>query len=185
MHQVISFLQKRSKSEKLVDRYIRKMGAEESCSVKRFYNYQLLVKDKLNHYVNAESLAVLKDLQEPLCEVYSEDEQRHYNKISRLLIRYFLTREFDTIILTSKRVNSSKRLDHLVIKRKILEQVSEMFSEWPPANLQYLHYTVPDYSIYLHLSHPIPQGIKILLSRLERWNWSEYCSWSDTERIWI
>lgn len=120
MHQVISFLQKKSKSERLVEKYIKQTGIADICSVKRFYYYQLLIKEKLNHYVNADSLAVLRDLQEPLCEVYSECEQRHYNTISRLLIQYFLTREFDAIILTSKRVNSEKRLDHLMMKRKIL-----------------------------------------------------------------
>jgi hypothetical protein len=72
MHQVISFLQKKTKSQLLVEKFINKLEMQEVCSTRRFYFYQLLVKEKLNHYVNAESLAIFKQLQEPLCEVYSE-----------------------------------------------------------------------------------------------------------------
>lgn len=111
-----------------MEKFIKNLGVESICSVKRFYYYQLLIKEKLNHYINAESLVVLRELQEPFCEVYLEEEQRHYNKISRLLIQYFLTKDFDAIILTSKRVNSDKKLDHLKMKRRILEQISEMFA---------------------------------------------------------
>ena len=52
MHQVISYLQKKSKSEEVIMKIIAKLGIAESFSVKRFYLYQLLIKNKLNHYVN-------------------------------------------------------------------------------------------------------------------------------------
>ena len=52
MHQVISYLQKKSKSEQVIMKIISKLGITESFSVKRFYLYQLLIKNKLNHYVN-------------------------------------------------------------------------------------------------------------------------------------
>lgn len=77
----------------------------EKCSVERYYLYQKLIKDKLNHYVNAESLEVLRDAQEPTYASYSEEEQRYYNKTSLVLAHYFLSREFDSLILTSKRVS--------------------------------------------------------------------------------
>lgn len=99
------------------------MGAQEHCTSARFYYYQLLIKEKLNHYINAESLSILNQLHEPECEVYSETEQRHYNKISRLLVIHFLTKELDSIILTSKRVEGQKKMDHLVMKRRIVEQI--------------------------------------------------------------
>lgn len=120
MHQVISFLQKKSKSGEVLEKLIQKLGVGHICNSKRFYFYQVLIKDKLNHYLNAESLLALRDLQEPSCEVYSEEEQRLYNKISRLLVQYFLKHEYDIIILTSKRVHSQKRLDHITTKRKLL-----------------------------------------------------------------
>jgi hypothetical protein len=120
--------------------------------VQRFYYYQLLIKAKLNNYVNADSLALLKELQDPLCEVYNKEEQRHYNKISRLLVQYFLTREYDSIILTSVRVNSDKKLDHLIMKRKILEKISEMFStDWPYDKI-YNKYIIPYMiTVYIYL----------------------------------
>ena len=62
--------------------------------------------------------------------MYSEEEQRLYNKISRILVQHFLTRDYESIILTSKRVHSNKRQDHIMTKRKLLEQFAEMFSAW-------------------------------------------------------
>lgn len=55
-----------------MEKFIKNLGVENICSVKRFYYYQLLIKEKLNHYINAESLVILKELQEPFCEVYLE-----------------------------------------------------------------------------------------------------------------
>ena len=43
-----------------------------------------------------------------------------------MLVEYFLKQEFDSIILTSKRVSADKKLDHLRIKRKILAHIVEM-----------------------------------------------------------
>ena len=60
-------MQKKNKSGKVVEKLISRLGLAETCSVKRFYLYQLLIKDKLNYYVNADSLTVLKDIQEPSC----------------------------------------------------------------------------------------------------------------------
>ena len=130
MHQVISYLQKKSKSEKMVKRVMKKLGVEEICTIRRFYLYQVLIKDKLNHYINGDSISVLKTIQEPSCTVYSEEEQNLYNKISRILVQHFLSRDYDAIILTSKRVSSFKRKDHLTVRRRILEQLYEIFSHW-------------------------------------------------------
>lgn len=44
MHQVMSFLHKKNRSEKLVKKLILKLGVEEVCSTKRFYLYQSLIK---------------------------------------------------------------------------------------------------------------------------------------------
>ena len=127
MHQVISFMQKKNKSGHLVGELISRLGVERFCSVKRFYLYQILMKDKFNHYVNGNSLSLLSELQEPLCDVYSAEEQRMYNKISRILVHHFLSHEYDPIILTSKRVNADKKKDHIAMKRVLLGKLSEMF----------------------------------------------------------
>lgn len=92
MHQVISFIQKRSKSGKLVERAFARFPSHPSYSIKRFYLYQLLIKDKLNHYVSKDSLMILKQIQEPNCEVYARSEQEYYNKISRILVFCFLNK---------------------------------------------------------------------------------------------
>lgn len=57
----------------MVEHLIEKLGLGELCTSKRFYFYQILIKDKLNHYVNVESLEILKTIQEPCCDVYSKE----------------------------------------------------------------------------------------------------------------
>lgn len=89
----------------MVEKIMASSDLPEKCSVERYYLYQKLIKDKLNHYVNVQSLDVLKNIQESTCVSYSGEEQRYYNKISLVLAHYFLSREFDSLILTSKRVS--------------------------------------------------------------------------------
>ena len=78
--------------------------------------------------MNIDSLAIFSQMQDPNCHVYSGEEQSAYMKISRILVQYFFTHEFDTINLTSKKMKSNKRIDHLQIKREIMEHFDEVFS---------------------------------------------------------
>ena len=128
IHQVISFLQKKKKSEEVLLKVISVLGVEESLSITRFYSYHSLIKDKLNHYVNEQSLSILKELQEPACEMYSSEEQQLFNKASRIMVRYFLSHKYDEAILTSKRVNMKKKHDHLITKRRIAKTLASVFN---------------------------------------------------------
>lgn len=89
---MISYLQKKGKSAKMVEKLILKLQVPANYSSKRFYYYQLLLKDKWNHYVNPESLLMFKKIHSSLIEIFSEEEQECYNKISRILVHHFLTK---------------------------------------------------------------------------------------------
>lgn len=102
----------------------------EGTSSKRYFAYVNLVKEQINNYVNVDSLAILNQMQDPNCVIYPEEEQRTYMKISRILVQYFLMHEFDSINLTSKKMKSDKRIDHLQIKRYVIKKFEEALAMW-------------------------------------------------------
>jgi hypothetical protein len=55
--QIMSFLQKKSKSGPVLERiWAKNNPVEKSFSIKRFYLYQSLLKEKVGHYSNEASL---------------------------------------------------------------------------------------------------------------------------------
>ena len=124
IHQVNAFLFKKKRSGPLVEKLLAKLNIEGTSS-KRYFAYVNLVKEQINNYVNVDSLAILNQMQDPNCVIYSEEEQRTYMKISRILVQYFLMHEFDSINLTSKKMKSDKRIDHLQIKRYVMKKFEE------------------------------------------------------------
>lgn len=86
---------------------------------KRFYSYQYLIKQKINSYVNGDSLGLLHEVHEPDCEIYCEEEQLCYLKICRVLVEHFFRQEFDIANLTSNRMNPEKRIEHLRARRRL------------------------------------------------------------------
>jgi hypothetical protein len=63
INQIISFIQKPSKSGRLVERLLAKFPAEgEGYSLRRFYLYQALLREKVGHYTNERSLRLINEL---------------------------------------------------------------------------------------------------------------------------
>ena len=125
MHQMISFVFQKKRSAVHVSKLLNKEGIE-CCSLKGFYGYLSLIKEKINHYVNSDVLFLFTQHQDPDCYIYSEQEQETYLKMSRILIRYFFMNDFETINLTSTKMRSDKRRDHLKMRRTLLGK----FNEW-------------------------------------------------------
>lgn len=117
INQIFSFIQKPAKSGALLNRLLQKYPHPEHYSPKRYYQYQMLLKNRLGHYANEKSLKLVTELYEPKCESWPEEEQRYYNKISRVLIRHFLHEDCIFIILTSKRMKREKKSDHMRARR--------------------------------------------------------------------
>ena len=106
-----------------MDKLFTKFPHPTTYTPKRYFQYQKLLKNKLGHYANEKSLKLVTELYELKCENWSEEEQRYYNKISRVLIRHFLYEDSVFIILTSKRMKKEKKGDHLRARRQISEAV--------------------------------------------------------------
>lgn len=124
INQVFSFVQKISKSGYLTSKLFEKYDHPEEFTIRRFYLYQSLLKNRLGHYSNEKSLRIVNELYDPKCENWSEQEQRFYNKICRILIHHFLHEDSIFIILTSKRMRKAKKSDHLRARRAIASSVS-------------------------------------------------------------
>lgn len=74
VHQIFSFLFKPKKSLPIV-RTLFEGSTLEGVSVDRFYLYQALIKESMNHYVNHTSLSILQKLADPTTSVFSSVEQ--------------------------------------------------------------------------------------------------------------
>jgi hypothetical protein len=123
INQIFSFIQKCNKSGYLLDRLLLRLPHAPQFSAKRYYLYQRLLRNKLSHYTNENSLRIVNELYEPKCESWPEQEQRFYNKLSRILIRHFLYEDSIFIILTSKRMKREKKGEHLRVRRTIAQSV--------------------------------------------------------------
>jgi isocitrate dehydrogenase kinase/phosphatase len=106
-----------------VDKLFGKFSHPAEFTPKRFYLYQSLLKNRLGHYTNENSLKLVNELYEPKCENWPEIEQRFYNKICRVLIHHFLHEDSIFIILTSKRMKSDKKADHMRARRQVCQSV--------------------------------------------------------------
>lgn len=102
--------------EKLLSNFTYK-NSSVSLSVQRFYLYQSLLKEKINHYANEESLRYLLKHLEPECVIYSREEQEIYCRVGLTLISFFLREQAALIILNSQRIKCVNKLDHLKTKR--------------------------------------------------------------------
>ena len=126
VNQIFSFVQKQNKSGYLTERLFKKYPSRPEFTIKRFYHYQSLLKNRLGHYSNERSLKVVTELYDPKCSTWSEQEQRYYNKICRILIYHFLHEDSIFIILTSRRMKREKKSDHLSARREIARAVVQV-----------------------------------------------------------
>ena len=128
LHQIFSFINKKNKSLKCVQKINSSFPTEQEIEVDRFYLYQKLVKEKTNRYINENALLLLNQIQDAGCEQYGLGEQATFLKINRMLTLYFLEQEYDAAILTSSRLrNADSRTNHLKIKRHLREKVKSIW----------------------------------------------------------
>lgn len=90
----------------------------------RFYLYQARVKEAMNHYVNQSSLSVFCQYADPDFAVYSKEEQDFYLKVSRVVARHFLRWLSPSVTLTSRRMSSNKKFEHLRTRRILMERLT-------------------------------------------------------------
>ena len=88
-------------------------------------------------------------------DVYGEAEQRFYNRITRTLINEFIRDDFVIYVLTSKRMDKTKKSHHLSALRSIRSNLKNLLSssgclwEW------YLHYVLSLIHLFRISSHSL------------------------------
>jgi len=82
-----------------------------------------MLKNKISHYVNEDTMKIYMKTGHVDKSVYSESEQAFYNKVSRILIFHFLKTEAQTSTLTSKRMDRTKKATHIEIQSQLAEKL--------------------------------------------------------------
>jgi hypothetical protein len=82
-----------------------------------------MLKNKISHYVNEETMRIFMKTGNVDKLVYSEQEQEFYNKVSRILIFHFLKTEAQTSTLTSKRMDKTKKATHIEVQSQLGERL--------------------------------------------------------------
>lgn len=82
-----------------------------------------MLKNKISHYVNEDTMKIYMKTDNVDNSVYSESEQAFYNKVSRILIFYFLKTEAQTSTLTSKRMDKTKKATHIEVQSQLAEKL--------------------------------------------------------------
>jgi hypothetical protein len=58
VNQILSYIQKKNKSLSTTEKIFGKFNTSAEWSVKRFYLYQNMLKSKISHYVNEETMKI-------------------------------------------------------------------------------------------------------------------------------
>lgn len=82
-----------------------------------------MLKNKISHYVNEDTMKIYMKTGHVDKSVYSESEQAFYNKVSRILIFHFLKTEAQTSTLTSKRMDRTKKATHIEVQSQLVEKL--------------------------------------------------------------
>ena len=126
---ILSFVQKKGKSLALVDKLLKLHNPDpDHFNTHRFYLFQKAIKDKMNNYVNLETLREYCKIRKQEFSVFTFEEQKCYNKITKILINYFLKEEAQLFILTSKRMEKEKKKYHIEVIRNLQMSLKALLS---------------------------------------------------------
>ena len=126
INQMISYLLKKIKSQKLVKKIFQTLPHDSAWTEKKFYLYMKKIKESITHYVNENVILKFLEIHEPKCELYDYEEQQFYMKVSRIAILKFLEDDAILISLTSNRMSAAKREIHLIARDALLRKFKDI-----------------------------------------------------------
>ncbi len=86
----LCFIRRVKKSGRMVERILTRLSPSGEFTTKRFYAYQLYLKDNCTDFKWKEGIEVLVNRIDPTCASFSIEEQAFYNKLCRILIMQYL-----------------------------------------------------------------------------------------------
>ena len=126
---MMSFLLKRSKSQKLINKLFDFYPHASSCTAHKFYLYMKKIKDSVSHYLNESVIQYFFQVHEPKCEIYSLEEQQFYMKLCRIAIVTYLRNDAIIVSLTSTRMSEAKRKTHLIAREALLKKFLQLANQ--------------------------------------------------------
>jgi hypothetical protein len=114
---ILSYIRRVSKSGKTVSRIIQRLSSDPKYTSKKFYSYQVYVKESAPFHRTRQTLAQITEHLDSNFAIFSLEEQLFYNKVCRILISLFLRGEYANTLLTSGKIHKTSKKDHLKIRR--------------------------------------------------------------------
>lgn len=88
--------------------------------MKQYYKYQRYLRSKLSRHLNERALKFLFTFTDPVCELFTYEEQKLFLHINCIMINYFIHSDAHlTPILSGKRIGRSKLIVYLTAFRKV------------------------------------------------------------------
>lgn len=101
--------------QKILQKY-----AQVGCTIQKYYCYQSYLKQKLHLRVNKNTLHTISNNLDLSEDIFTVEEQLFYNRITRILINYYIQDVAKLKILSSGRVKCTNKIDHLRAHRTLL-----------------------------------------------------------------
>lgn len=103
----------------MVERILTRLSPSGEFTTKRFYAYQLYLKDNCTDFKWKEGIEVLVNRLDSSCPSFSLHEQAFYNKLTRILIAQYLEQICRLEVLNHTKINPTHIRDHLRVIRYI------------------------------------------------------------------
>lgn len=123
---LVSYIRRINKSGKIVKKIIEKFG-DSRYDVKKFYSYQLYLKEAITDYNTRNILHLIITFCDPTSSVFRVEEQMFYNMVCRTLIAAYLKTEGPLSLLTSKKEHKTNKRDHFKIYRYVLNDLRHYY----------------------------------------------------------
>lgn len=118
---IFSFLRNKSKSQKLVEEFLRfnpSLGAQ--CPVHKYYTYQKQLKTSLDKYLVVESIEKLFERIDDSCGLFTKEEQETIIRINAFLIMNYIRSPFFILaLINSRKVAKDKIKEYVAVVRII------------------------------------------------------------------
>lgn len=85
----------------------------------------------MNHYVNQNTLDLFKTPNPKFLDVFPQEEQLFYLKVTRIMVSFFLNNICPLLTVKSKRMGKEKRIEHLRARRLLLTRLAANRVHWP------------------------------------------------------
>ena len=130
INHILAFIQRKSKSRHVIEKIIaRENTNDEIYNSTRYYSYQSFIKNKLSIHVNIKTLLKVLEHEDSGFSIFSVEEENFYNKVTRMVILYYLRQIAPLVTLNSKKLRNTSKQDHLKSQRFLLNYIIKSFGK--------------------------------------------------------